>query len=60
MFIVCAALWLLALLMQAGVLHRQDTWAGPFLTEAPGSPVVVLRMGQSRPLPGLTDTGGGG
>ncbi len=58
MLIVCAALWLLALLMQVGVLHRQDTWAGPFLTEAPESPVVVLTMGQSRPLPGLTDTGG--
>ena len=58
LLILCAALWLLALLMQAGVLHRQDTWAGPFLTEAPELPVVVLRMGQSRPLPGLTDTGG--
>jgi hypothetical protein len=58
MLIVCAALWLLALLMQAGVVHRQDTWAGPFVTEAPESPVVVLRMGQSRPLPGLVNTGG--
>ena len=58
LLIVCAALWLLALLMQAGVVRRQDNWAGPFVTEAPGSPVVVLRMGQSRPLPGLTDTGG--
>ncbi len=58
MFIICAALWILALLMQAGVVHRQDTWAGPFHTEAPGSPVVVLMMGQSRPLPRLTDTGG--
>ena len=58
MLIVCAALWIPALLMQVGVLHRQDHWPGPFLTEAPVSPVVVLRMGQSRPLPGLTDTGG--
>jgi hypothetical protein len=58
LLIVCAALWLLALLMQAGVVRRQDNWAGPFVTEAPGSPVVVLRMGQSRPLRGLTDTGG--
>jgi hypothetical protein len=53
-----AILWFLALLMQAGVVHRQDAWAGPFVTEAPESPVVVLRMGRSRPLPGLTDTGG--
>jgi hypothetical protein len=58
LLIVCAALWLLALLMQAGVLHRRDAWAGPFVTEAPDSPVVVLKMGRSRPLPGLTDTGG--
>jgi hypothetical protein len=58
LLIVCAVLWFLALLMQAGVVRRQDTWAGPFVTEAPGSPVVVLRMGRSRPLQGLTDTGG--
>ena len=58
LLIICAILWFLALLMQAGVVRRQDTWAGPFVTEAPGSPVVVLSMGQSRPLPGLTDTGG--
>jgi hypothetical protein len=25
LFIVCAVLWLVALLMQAGVLHRHDT-----------------------------------
>ena len=56
--IIFAALCLLALLMQAGVVHRQAHWAGPFLTEAPGSPVVVLTVGQSRPLLGLTDTGG--
>ena len=58
MLIVCAALWILALLMQAGVVHKQAHWAGPFQTEAPESPVVVLSMGQSRPLPGLTDTSG--
>ena len=58
MLIICAVLWIIALLMQAGVVHRQDTWAGPFHTEGPESPVVVLTVGQSRPLPGLTDTGG--
>ena len=58
MLIVCAALWISALLVQAGVVHKQAHWAGPFQTEAPGSPVVVLSMGQSRPLPGLTDTSG--
>ncbi len=58
MLIIFAALWIIALLMQAGVVHRQDTWAGPFHTEGPESPVVVLTVGQSRPLPGLTDTGG--
>ena len=58
LLIVCAVLWLLALLMQAGVVRRQDTWAGPFVTEAPESPLVVLKMGRSRPLRGLTDTGG--
>jgi hypothetical protein len=58
LLILCTILWFLALLMQAGVAHRQDAWAGPFPTEAPESPVVVLRIGQSRPLPGLTDTGG--
>jgi hypothetical protein len=58
MLIVCAALWILALLMEAGVLHRQDAWVGPFRTEAPGSPLLILTMGQSRPLPQLTDTGG--
>jgi hypothetical protein len=58
LLILCTVLWFLALLMQAGVVRRQDAWAGPFATDAPESPVVVLRMGQSRPLPGLTDTGG--
>ena len=58
MLIVCTALWMLALLMQTGFLHRRDTWAGPFRTEAPDSPVVVLKMGQSRALPELTNTGG--
>jgi hypothetical protein len=58
LLIVCAVLWLLALLMQAGVVRRQDAWAGPYVTEAPESPLVVLKMGQSRPLRGLTDTGG--
>jgi hypothetical protein len=58
LLIVCAVLWLLALLMQAGVASRQETWAGPFVTEAPESPLIVFKLGRLRPLPGLTNTGG--
>jgi hypothetical protein len=58
MLIVGVALWTLALLMQAGILPMHDRWVGPFVVEAQGSALVVLKMGRSRPLPGLTNTGG--
>jgi hypothetical protein len=48
----------MASLMQAGIVHNRAYWTGPFHSKAPGSPLVVLAMGQSRPLPWLTDTGG--